>query len=265
MKIYKLAAMALLCMCTVLLTACGSSARTAVDSTSEEKSTAVSGNQREEKQPYEVIREKENETKRIAEDEEQQTEELKDALNEFEFYYTKYDGTDDVLMGISPHCDKASDEGKSCILPVLYIYGPSMLPFLCIGFNYVGDEYLDMDAVEIDTDNYRYTYDSENFIQEVQKNTVEVNGGEEKASELALRLTTEDDIENLVDIIKSDKVQLTFAKYNTAKPEFVECEMPDEDRQAITDALNAYYLYLNASEKVRAKALAAISYTEIES
>ena len=75
----------------------------------------------------------------------------------------------------------------------------------------------------------------------------------------------EDDIDNLADIIKSDKVQLTFAKYNTAKPVFVECEMPDEDRHAITDALNAYYLYLNASERVRAKALADISYTEVES
>ena len=41
--------------------------------------------------------------------------------------------------------------------------------------------------------------------------------------------------------------------------------MPDEDKQAITDALNAYYLYLNASEKVRAKALADISYTEVNS
>lgn len=102
-------------------------------------------------------------------------------------------------------------------------------------------------------------------MQEVQKTTAEVNDGKEKADELALRLVTEDDIDNLADIIKSDKVQLTFAKYNTAKPVFVECEMPDEDRHAITDALNAYYLYLNASERVRAKALADISYTEVES
>ena len=68
--------------------------------------------------------------------------------------------------------------------------------------------------MEIDTDNYRYTYDSESFMQEVQKTTAEVNDGKEKADELALRLVTEDDIDNLADIIKSDKVQLTFAKYN---------------------------------------------------
>ena len=76
---------------------------------------------------------------------------------------------------------------------------------------------------------------------------------------------TEDDLDALVDIVESEEVELTFAKYNTAKPVFVECEMPEEDRQAITDVLNAYYLYLNASEKVRAKALADISYTEVES
>ena len=76
---------------------------------------------------------------------------------------------------------------------------------------------------------------------------------------------TEDDLDALVDIVESEEVELTFAKYNTAKPVFVECEMPEGDRQAITDVLNAYYLYLNASEKVRAKALADISYTEVES
>ena len=78
-------------------------------------------------------------------------------------------------------------------------------------------------------------------------------------------LYTSDDLDALVDILESDEVGLTFAKYNTAKPVFVECEMPEGDRQAITDVLNAYYLYLNASEKVRAKALADISYTEVES
>lgn len=81
-------------------------------------------------------------------------------------------------------------------MPVLYIFGPSMPPYLCVGFNYIGDEYLDMDTVEIDTDNYRYTYDSESFMQEVQKTTAEVNDGKEKADELALRLVTEDDIDN---------------------------------------------------------------------
>ncbi|PDX61478.1 hypothetical protein [Faecalibacterium langellae] len=264
MKKCKLAAMAWLSVCIVLFTSCGNSAGVSASSTSEVKSTAVSESTAEEKQPYEILREKEDETKQIAADEEQQTKELQDALSEFEFLYTEFEGGD-ALMGVSLHCDKVAEKGESCILPVLYIFGPSMPPYLCVGFNYIGDEYLDMDTVEIDTDNYRYTYDSESFMQEVQKTTAEVNDGKEKADELALRLVTEDDIDNLADIIKSDKVQLTFAKYNTAKPVFVECEMPDEDRHAITDALNAYYLYLNASERVRAKALADISYTEVES
>lgn len=253
-------------LCAVLLASCGSTSTMAEssDESSSLNSMSVSENQSEEQQPYEILRESENETKQIAADEEQQTKELQDALSEFEFLYTEFEGGD-ALMGVSLHCDKVAEKGESCILPVLYIFGPSMPPYLCVGFNYIGDEYLDMDTVEIDTDNYRYTYDSESFMQEVQKTTAEVNDGKEKADELALRLVTEDDIDNLADIIKSDKVQLTFAKYNTAKPVFVECEMPDEDRHAITDALNAYYLYLNASERVRAKALADISYTEVES
>ena len=93
------------------------------------------------------------------------------------------------------------------------------------------------------------------------KENIESNPTEE----VAFRLATEDDLDALVDIVESGEVGLTFAKYNTAKPVFVECEMPEGDRQAITDVLNAYYLYLNASEKVRAKAIADISYTEVES
>ena len=261
MKKCKLAAMAWLSVCIVLFTSCGNSAGGSAGSTS---GTAVSESTAEEKQPYEILREKEDETKQIAADEEQQVKELKEALNEFQFFYTEADGAGDVLMGMSPHCDEAAEKGKSCILPFLYLFGPSVDPVMMLGFNYITDEYMDMDTVEIDTDNYRYTRGV--LEGETQKTKVTINGGQtERLDEIAMHLVTEDDLDALVDIVESDEVGLTFAKYNTAKPVFVECEMPEEDRQAITDVLNAYYLYLNASEKVRAKALADISYTEVES
>lgn len=264
MKKCKLAAMAWLSVCIVLFSSCGNSAGTSASSTSEVKSTAVSESKAEEKQPYEILREKEDETKQIAADEEQQAAELKEALNEFEFFYTEADGAGDVLMGMSPHCDEAAEKGKSCIVPLLYLFGPSVDPVMMLGFNYITDEYIDMDTVEIDTDNYRYTRGV--LEGETQKTKVTIDGGQtEKLDEIAMCLVTEDDLDALVDIVESEEVGLTFAKYNTAKPVFVECEMPEEDQQAITDVLNAYYLYLNASEKVRAKALADISYTEVES
>ena len=259
MKKCKLAAMAWLSVCIVLFTSCGNSAGVSASSTSEVKSTAVSESTAKEKQPYEILREKEDETKQIAADEEQQVIELKEALNEFQFFYTEADGAGDVLMGMSPHCDEAAEKGKSCILPFLYLFGPSVDPVMMLGFNYITDEYMDMD-----TDNYRYTRSV--LEGETQKTKVTINGGQtERLDEMAMHLVTEDDLDALVDIVESEEVELTFAKYNTAKPVFVECEMPEEDRQAITDVLNAYYLYLNASEKVRAKALADISYTEVES
>lgn len=266
MKKCKLAVMAWLSVCIVLFTSCGNSAGVSAGSTSEVKRTSVSESTVEEKQPYEILREKEDETKQIAADEDQQVIELKEALNEFQFFYTEADGAGDVLMGMSPHCDEAAEKGKSCILPFLYLFGPSVDPIACIGFDYIGDTYLDMDTVEIDTVNYRYTYGNTTFITDVQKDKLTISpNGDEKTEEAAFRLATEDDLDALVDIVESDEVGLTFAKYNTAKPVFVECEMPEEDRQAITDVLNAYYLYLNASEKVRAKAIADISYTEVES
>lgn len=266
MKKHKFAAMALLCVCTAVLISCGKSAEISADSTSEVKSTAVSESQAEEKQPYEILREKENETKQIAADEEQQTKELKEALNKLKFQYGEDESLGDYLAGLSLNCTNNEEQGKSCIVPFVYILGPSVDPLMFVGFNYIGDEYLDMDTVEVDTDSYRYTYGSSAFITDVQRDKLTIPPNrEEKTEETALRIVTEDDLDALVDIVKSDEVGLTFAKYNTAKPVFVECKMPDEDKQAITDALNAYYLYLNASEKVRAKALADISYTEVES
>lgn len=254
-------------LCAVLLASCGSTSTMAEssDESSSLNSMSVSENQSEEQQPYEILRESENETKQIAADEEQQVKELQDALNAVNFYYEEFDGGD-ALMGVSPTCENNEKQGKSCIIPAIYVFGPSVDPIACIGFDYIGDTYLDMDTVEIDTDNYRYTYGNTTFIADVQKDKLTISpNGDEKTEEIAFRLATEDDLDALVDIVESDEVGLTFAKYNTAKPVFVECEMPAEDRQAITDVLNAYYLYLNASEKVRAKALADISYTEIES
>ena len=67
------------------------------------------------------------------------------------------------------------------------------------------------------------------------------------------------DIDVLIDMLESDAVSLRFGKYNTAKPDLVECPMPENDRQAIVDVLNAYYLYLNTTQAVRAKALAELT------
>ena len=72
--------MAWLSVCIVLFTSCGNSAGVSDASTSEVKSTAVSESTAEEKQPYEILREKEDETKQIAADEEQQVKELQDAI-----------------------------------------------------------------------------------------------------------------------------------------------------------------------------------------
>lgn len=61
-----------------------------------------------------------------------------------------------------------------------------MDPIACIGFDYIGDTYLDMDTVEIDTDNYRYTYGNTTFITDVQKDKLTISpNGDEKTEEAA--------------------------------------------------------------------------------
>lgn len=88
------------------------------------KSTAVSESTAEEKQPYEILREKEDETKQIAADEEQQVKELQDALNAVNFYYEEFDGGD-ALMGVSPNCE-ITKTGKK-------LHCPSCLCFWSVG------------------------------------------------------------------------------------------------------------------------------------
>lgn len=93
-------------------------------------------------------------------------------------------------MGVSPNCENNEKQGKSCIVPVIYVFGPSVDPIACIGFDYIGDTYLDMDTVEIDTVNYRYTYGNTTFITDVQKDklTISPNGDEkQKRLHFALR------------------------------------------------------------------------------
>lgn len=86
----------------------------------------------------------------------------------------------------------------------------------------------------------------------------------EKSEEMAVRLAIDEDgldkdIDVLIDMVKSDEVNLRFGKYNSAKPDLVECPMPENDKQAIVDVLNAYYLYLNTTQAVRARALAELT------
>ena len=78
-----------------------------------------------------------------------------------------------------------------------------------------------MDTVEIDTDNYRYTYGNTTFITDVQKDKLTISpNGDEKTEEAAFRLATEDDLDALVDIVESDDVGLTFAKIQHRKSRF---------------------------------------------
>ena len=241
----------LLGLSVLLLASCGSVSTLetkAVTQTTASEATAA------EEQPYEQYR---NATEKIKKPEEQQAEELKKVLQQLNPQYGKADELD-FWWVTSPRCIENEAAGKSCIAPMLGILAPSADPVLFIAFNYIGGEYMDMDTVEIHTDEYTYTYSSGTFSMEVQKDKVTFQNSPDKMEETALRLATDDDIDMLVDILKSDEVLLRFEKFNTAKPIWEECTMPEEDKQAIADVLNAYYLYLNASEMARAKAISSI-------
>ena len=135
-------------LCTMLLASCGSSSSmTERENSDLSENMSASESQQEEKQPYEIVREKENENKQIAEDEELQEMELKAALGKLTFQYTEDEDIGDYLAGLSSFCLENEQYGKSCIAPFVYLLGPSTDPILSIGFNYVGDEYLDVDTL----------------------------------------------------------------------------------------------------------------------
>lgn len=244
----------------VLLVSCGNTSSTEAKRASTEVAKSVSNSQPVEQKTenaYEKFREAEKEN--VIGDEEQQLAALSSALEKLQFEYTEVEGFGDVLVAMSPNCTQNEETGQSCMASFVYIFGPSVDPILGVGFNYVGEQYMDMDTVEIDTENYRYTFNSTAFI-DIQRDKIVISPSqEEKTEEMAVRLATEDDIEMMIDIAESNNVNLRFGRYNSAKPDLVECPMPENDKQAIVDVLNAYYLYLNTTQAVRAKALAELT------
>ena len=190
--------------------------------------------------------------------------ELSAALEKLQLEYAKVEEIGDVLAVTSPYCNENEESGQSCVAPFIYIFGPSVDPILGIGFMYIDSQYLGMDTVEIDTDEHRYTYNSDTFLDIVKNKTVIKSESIEKSEEMAIRIAVDEndldkDIDVLTDIIESDEVNIHFGRYNSAKPDLVECPMPENDKQAIVDILNAYYLYLNTTQAVRAKALASLT------
>lgn len=251
---------ALVSLGLLVLTSCGSTASAGVESAGAEAAKGVSNIQPTEQKTenaYEKFRKAEEEN--VIGDEEQQLAALSSALEKLQFEYTEVEGFGDVLVALSPNCTQNEETGQSCMASFVYIFGPSVDPILGVGFNYVGEQYMDMDTVEIDTENYRYTFNSTAFI-DIQRDKIVISPSqEEKTEETAARLATEDDIEMMIDIAESNNVNLRFGRYNSAKPDLVECPMPENDKQAIVDVLNAYYLYLNTTQAVRAKALAELT------
>ncbi|MBP7956935.1 MAG: hypothetical protein KAY99_01035 [Faecalibacterium sp.] len=252
---------ALVSLGLLVLTSCGSTASAGVESAGAEAAKGVSNIQPTEQKTenaYEKFRRAEEEN--VIGDEEQQLAELSAALEKLEFEYAEDETIGDFLMVASPRCGENIEQGKSCVMPLIYILGPSVEPLLVVGFDCVGDEYLGIDTVEVDTNRYRYTLNSTNFIGDIEKGKVEILSSQEKMIELAMGVvTTDEEIDMLIDMIESDAVNLRFGKYNTAKPDLVECPMPENDKQAIVDVLNAYYLYLNTTQAVRARALAELT------
>lgn len=249
----------------VLLVSCGETSSTEAERASTEVAKSVSNSQPVEQKTenaYEKFREAEKEN--VIGDEEQQLAELSAALEKLQLEYAKVEEIGDVLAVTSPYCNENEESGQSCVAPFIYIFGPSVDPILGIGFMYIDSQYLGMDTVEIDTDEHRYTYNSDTFLDIVKNKTVIKSESIEKSEEMAIRIAVDEndldkDIDVLTDIIESDEVNIHFGRYNSAKPDLVECPMPENDKQAIVDILNAYYLYLNTTQAVRAKALASLT------
>lgn len=249
----------------VLLVSCGETSSTEAERASTEVAKSVSNSQPVEQKTenaYKKFREAEKEN--VIGDEEQQLAELSAALEKLQLEYAKVEEIGDVLAVTSPYCNENEECGQSCVAPFIYIFGPSVDPILGIGFMYIDSQYLGMDTVEIDTDEHRYTYNSDTFLDIVKNKIVIKSESIEKSEEMAIRIAVDEndldkDIDVLTDIIESDEVNIHFGRYNSAKPDLVECPMPENDKQAIVDILNAYYLYLNTTQAVRAKALASLT------
>ena len=165
---------------------------------------------------------------------------LKDALAKLTI---KYDKVEDARSYVSPAEDHLSDQGKSYILP-FFVNGSTNDPSMYFMVLCSGNKYVFLDTITIRAGEYKYTYTID---------WTDVDSGYDGKHywELTSFVGDDEDIQWFKNILSADEIIVRYSGDGGS----IDHTVTPEERQAITDVLNAYDLFKAASPTVRAKAL----------
>ena len=176
---------------------------------------------------------------------------IKDALAKLG---VEYDKVQNSAAMRSPYSDKNEESGTCVFAPMLCIYEEYDFPVLFTLFEYIGQEHLGVDSIVVRAGDYKYQYGIKDFVklgseeQKIKNRTVAVEYG--------MRVATDYDYNMFMDILSSIESIVRFSRLYHGEFACQDYTITNEDRQAITDVINAYNLMCSVSPEVMRKALA---------
>ena len=154
---------------------------------------------------------------------------IKDALAKLEMHQDKVENT---KIWFSPYTEKCEETGQSVVALCIGMKENINMPMLMMSMEYIGDKDLRMNAIKIRAGDNKFTYNSgTTWVEEF-------------------------DIKMLKEFLSADEVIVRFQRENYGTTEYIDHTVTPEERQAITDVLNAYNLMCSVSPEVLHKALA---------
>ena len=171
---------------------------------------------------------------------------IKDALAKLNIDHDKVENTRTIT---SPYFVKVADAGQCSVAPVIYTYDNQDKPTLGVAFIYIGDELLNADKIVVRVGDNKYTYHQDAFTT-ISRDAGKTNTGAIKWIEYYGTRAEDFDIELLRDALSSEEAIFRFSGYRN-----YDYVLIPQNRQAITDVLNAYNLMCSVSPEVLRKAL----------
>ena len=178
---------------------------------------------------------------------------IKDALAKLDVKYDKVEGNYTIT---SPYALKELDKGNCSVNPAIYIHNEYAMPWMVIMYCYMGDTFIWTDSIVVRAGENKYTYESPAFYYSTG-DKVKVSSGKVKAAEMLATIAGDFDINLLRDVLSAQETIFRFKGHapwgDSTEYDYV---LTPENRQIITDILNAYDLMRTASPEVLYKALA---------
>jgi len=172
---------------------------------------------------------------------------IKDALAKLN---VEYDRVENNYTISDSYVENTLNTGLCMIAPSIRVYGDRDEPVLMISFVYVGDELLNANRVIVRAGDNKYTYNQDAF-DAIGRDVCKINTGKLKWVEGFVTRAEDFDIELLQDALSSKEAIVRFSGYQS-----YDYVLTPQNRQAITDVLNAYNLMCSVSPEVLRKALA---------